>query len=251
MHQLKIFPGRVGDLALFAGKFLKQVWQRPLEGRELIRQLDETGTKSLVLVLVTGCAIGVVLSMQSRGTLARFGAEAVLPNMLALAVIKEIGPVITSLVLAGRLGAGIAAELGSMRVTEQIDALEVAALNPFKYLVVTRILACVIMFPLLTIACDIVALGGGYLESVLSSDLDYRLFIDRAFESLRLSDLLFSTAKTSVFGFIVALIGCHFGYKVRGGTQEVGQAAMQAVVVSSLLVLVSNVVLVRISLILF
>ena len=213
--------------------------------------MDETGTKSLVLVLVTGCAIGVVLSMQSRGTLARFGAEAVLPSMLALAVVKEIGPVITSLVLAGRLGAGIAAELGSMRVTEQIDALEVAALNPFRYLVVTRVLACVVMFPLLTIACNLVALSGGYLEAVLSSDLDYRLFIDQAFSSLMLSDLLFSTAKTGVFGFIVGITGCSFGYKVRGGTREVGQAAMQAVVVSSLLVLVANVVLVRISLMLF
>lgn len=242
---------RVGNLSIFAGQFLLQVFKRPFEGRELIRQMDEIGTKSLVLVLVTGCAIGVVLSMQSRGTLARFGAEAVLPSMLALAVVKEIGPVITSLVLAGRLGAGIAAELGSMRVTEQIDALEVAALNPFRYLVVTRVLACIVMFPLLTVACNLVALGGGYLEAVLSSELDYRLFVDQAFASLRLSDLIFSTAKTSVFGFIVALTGCSFGFKVRGGTREVGQAAMQAVVVSSLLVLVANVVLVRVSLMLF
>lgn len=245
------FFEQAGRLAGFAGRFFGQVWRRPFEGRELIRQLDETGTKSLVLVLVTGCAIGIVLSMQSRGTLSRFGAEAVLPSMLALSVVKEIGPVLTSLVLAGRLGAGIAAELGSMRVTEQIEALEVAALQPFKYLVVTRVLACVVMFPLMTIACDIVALGGGYLEALLSSDLDYRLFIDQAFSSLRLSDLLFSTGKTAVFGFIVALTGCSFGYNVRGGTREVGQAAMQAVVAGSLLVLVADVLMVRIDLILF
>ncbi|MDE2732117.1 MAG: ABC transporter permease [Bacteroidota bacterium] len=251
MPGLKPFTERLGDLSLFSGQFAWQVFKRPFEGRELIRQMDEIGTKSLVLVLVTGCAIGVVLSMQSRGTLARFGAEAVLPSMLALAVVKEIGPVITSLVLAGRLGAGIAAELGSMRVTEQIDALEVAALNPFRHLVVTRVLACIVMFPLLTVACNLVALGGGYLEALLSSELDYRLFVDQAFASLRLSDLIFSTAKTSVFGFIVAITGCNFGFKVRGGTREVGQAAMQAVVVSSLLVLVANVVLVRISLMLF
>ena len=251
MPGLKLFTERVGDLSIFSGQFIAQVFKRPFEGRELIRQMDEIGTKSLVLVLVTGCAIGVVLSMQSRGTLARFGAEAVLPSMLALAVVKEIGPVITSLVLAGRLGAGIAAELGSMRVTEQIDALEVAALNPFRYLVVTRVLACIVMFPLLTVACNLVALGGGYLEALLSSELDYRLFVDQAFASLRLSDLIFSTAKTGVFGFIVAITGCNFGFKVRGGTREVGQAAMQAVVVSSLLVLVANVVLVRVSLMLF
>ncbi len=249
--QLHTFFEHAGRLATFAGKFFAQVWRRPFEGRELICQLDETGTKSLVLVLVTGCAIGIVLSMQSRGTLARFGAEAVLPSMLALSVIKEIGPVITSLVLAGRLGAGIAAELGSMRVTEQIDALEVAALQPFRYLVVTRVLACIVMFPLMTIACDIVALGGGYIEASLSSDLDYRLFADQAFSSLRLSDLLFSTSKTAVFGFIVGLTSCSLGYNVRGGTREVGQAAMQAVVVSSLLVLLADVLMVRIDLILF
>jgi len=251
MPGLKPFTERLGALSLFPGQSAWQVFKRPFEGRELIRQMDEIGTKSLVLVLVTGCAIGVVLSMQSRGTLARFGAEAVLPSMLALAVVKEIGPVITSLVLAGRLGAGIAAELGSMRVTEQIDALEVAALNPFRHLVVTRVLACMVMFPLLKVACNLVALGGGYLEALLSSELDYRLFVDQAFASLRLSDLIFSTAKTGVFGFIVAITGCNFGFKVRGGTREVGQAAMQAVVVSSLLVLVANVVLVRISLMLF
>ncbi len=242
---------QVGAIAAFAGTFFGQLFRRPFEGRELIRQMDETGSKSLLLVLITGCSIGIVLSMQSRGTLARFGAEAVLPNMLALSVVKEIGPVITSLVLAGRLGAGIAAELGSMRVTEQIDALEVAALQPFKYLVVTRVLACVVMFPLLTIACDVVALLGGYSESLLSSDLDYRLFVDQAFSSLRLSDVLFSTAKTSVFGFLVSIVGCYSGYYVRGGTREVGQAAMRAVVIGSLLVLVADVLMVRLSLILF
>lgn len=241
----------VGALATFSARVWRETLQRPFERRELIRQMDEIGTKSLVLVLVTGCSIGIVLSMQSRGTLARFGAEAVLPSMLALSVVKEIGPVITALVLSGRLGAGIAAELGSMRVTEQIDAMEVSALYPFKYLIVTRVLACVVMFPLLTIACDIIALLGGYVESLLSSDLDYRLFIDQAFSSLRISDVLFSTAKTSVFGFLVAIVGCYSGYYVRGGTREVGQAAMRAVVIGSLLVLLADVMMVRLSLILF
>jgi phospholipid/cholesterol/gamma-HCH transport system permease protein len=245
------FFERVGALASFAGTFFTRFWRRPFEGRELFRQMDEAGTKSLVLVLVTGLSIGIVLSMQSRGTLARFGAEAVLPNMLALSVFKEIGPVITSLVLAGRLGAGIAAEIGSMRVTEQIDALEVAALRPFHYLVITRVLACIVMFPVLTICADIVALVGGYLESVLSSDMDYRLFIDNAFSGLRISDLVIDTMKTSVFGFIVGIVSCQLGYTVRGGTREVGQAAMQAVVLSSLLILLADVIVVRISLMFF
>ncbi len=242
---------RVGALGSFAGEFFRRFWRRPFEGRELFNQMDEAGTKSLVLVLVTGLSIGVVLSMQSRGSLARFGAEAVLPNMLALSVFKEIGPVITSLVLAGRLGAGIAAEIGSMRVTEQIDALEVAALKPFHYLVITRVLACIIMFPIMTICADIIALIGGYVESVLASNMDYRLFVDNAFSSLRLSDVIVDTGKTSIFGFIVGIVSCYLGYTVRGGTREVGQAAMQAVVLSSLLILMADVIVVRISLMLF
>ncbi len=242
---------RVGALGSFAGEFFRRFWRRPFEGRELFNQMDEAGTKSLVLVLVTGLSIGVVLSMQSRGSLARFGAEAVLPNMLALSVFKEIGPVITSLVLAGGLGAGIAAEFGSMRVSEQIDALEVAALKPFHYLVITRVLACIIMFPIMTICADIIALIGGYVESVLASNMDYRLFVDNAFSSLRLSDVIVDTGKTSIFGFIVGIVSCYLGYTVRGGTREVGQAAMQAVVLSSLLILMADVIVVRISLMLF
>lgn len=241
----------VGDFTAFVGEFFRRFWRSPFEARELLNQMDEVGTKSFLLVAVTGIAIGIVLAMQSRGTLARFGAEAVLPSMLALSVFKEIGPVITSLVLAGRLGAGMAAELGSMKVTEQIDALEVAALKPFHYLVVTRVLACVIMFPLLTICVDMIALTGGYLESVLAEDMDYRIFITTAFESLRFSDLIVDTMKTSIFGFIVGIVSCYRGYTVRGGTREVGQAAMQSVVAASLLILLSDVIVVRISLFLF
>lgn len=242
---------RTGELASFIGEFFNRFWRSPREIKETINQMDEAGTRSLVLVAVTGLAIGIVMSMQSRGTLARFGAEAVLPNMLALSVIKEIGPVFTSLVLAGRLGAGIGAEIGSMKVTEQIDALEVAALKPFHYLVVTRVVACVIIFPILTICVDIIALFGGYLESVLASNMDYRVYITTAFSTIRFSDLIVDTMKTSIFGFIVAIVSCYLGYNVRGGTREVGQAAMRSVVVSSLLILLSNVIIVRISIMLF
>ena len=242
---------RTGGLAVFVAEFFKRFWRRPFEGSELIRQMDEAGTKSFGLTAVTGLSIGIVLAMQSRGTLARFGAEAVLPSMLALSVFKEIGPVITSLVLAGRLGAGIGAEIGSMRVTEQIDALEVAALKPFHYLVITRVLACVIVFPVLTIWTDMIAMFGGYLESMLSAGMDYRVFVTTAFESLRLTDLLVDTGKTSIFGFIVGIVSAYLGYTVRGGTREVGQAAMQSVVISSLLILLADVMVVRLSLTLF
>lgn len=240
-----------GGLAAFTAQFFARFWRRPFEARELVRQMDEVGSKSFLLVGITGLAIGVVLAMQSRSTLARFGAEAMLPNMLALSVVKEIGPVITSLVLAGRLGAGFAAELGSMKVTEQIDAMEAAALKPFHYLVVTRVLACVIMFPLLTILVDAIALAGGFLETNLSTGMDWRVYISTAFSSMRFVDLIVDTGKTAVFGFIVGIVACFKGFTVRGGTREVGQAAMQAVVIASLLILVADVVIVRISLLLF
>ncbi len=233
------------------GRFVLRFWRRPFEGRELFRQMDEVGSKSFLLTGITGLAIGIVLAMQSRGTLIRFGAEAVLPNMLALSVIKEIGPVITSLVLAGRLGAGMGAEIGSMRVTEQIDALEVAALKPFHFLVITRVLACMIMFPILTLWTDAVAMTGGYIESYLASGMDYRIFVSTAFESLRFSDVIVDTGKTAIFGFIVGIVSCYLGFSVRGGTREVGRAAMRAVVASSLLILLTDVVIVRLSLIIF
>ncbi len=242
---------RTGDLASFVGTFFGRFWRPPYEWREMFSQMDEAGSRSFVLVAVTGLSIGVVLAMQSRGTLATFGAESVLPSMLTLSVVKEIGPVFTSLVLAGRLGAGIGAEIGSMRVTEQIDALEVGALKPFHYLVVTRVVACVLIFPILTVWADTLAILGGFFESVLSANVDYRIFFSSAFSSLRFSDVLVNTLKTSIFGFIVAIVSCFLGYTVRGGTREVGQAAMRAVVISSLLILLADVVIVRISLLLF
>ncbi len=245
------FFAEAGGLFSFIGRFFARFWRRPFEFKELITQMDEVGTKSLTLTGVVGFSIGIVLAMQSRGTLARFGAESFLPSMLALSLIKEIGPVLTSLVLAGRLGAGMGAELGSMKVTEQIDALEVAALKPFHYLVVTRVLACVIMFPIMTMLTDFLGLAGGYLEAVLSDGMDLRIFISTAFDSLRFADVFVDTFKTSLFGFIVGIVSCYLGYNVRGGTREVGRAAMQAVVISSLLILLADVVVVRASILFF
>ncbi|MGB3541430.1 MlaE family ABC transporter permease [Rubrivirga sp.] len=245
------FFAAAGGLFAFVGMFFSRFWRRPFEVKELFVQMDEVGTKSLTLTGVVGFAIGIVLALQSRGTLARFGAESFLPSMLALSVIKEIGPVLTGLVLAGRLGAGMGAELGSMKVTEQIDALEVAALKPFHYLVVTRVIACVIMFPIMTLITDMLALAGGYLEAWLSDGMDIRVFISTAFDSLRMTDVVVDTMKTSIFGFIVGIVTCYQGYTVRGGTREVGRAAMNAVVISSLLILVADVIVVQASILLF
>ena len=245
------FLEQAGSLFAFIGEFFRRFWRPPYELKHLGEQMDEAGSKSFLLTSVVGLSIGVVLSMQSRGTLARFGAESFLPSMLALSIFKEIGPVLTSLVLAGRLGAGFAAQIGSMRVTEQVDAMDVAGLKPFHYLITTRVIACVIMFPLMTMLTDVIALSGGFIENTLASGMDWRVFMYTAFDSMRFVDIIVDTLKTSVFGFIVAIVACWLGYSVRGGTREVGQAAMQAVVLSSLLILVADVVIVRVSLLIF
>ena len=245
------FFEEAGGLFVFVGRFFARLFRRPFEVKELVKQMDEVGARSLTLTGVVGLSIGIVLAMQSRGTLARFGAESFLPSMLALSLFKEIGPVLTSLVLAGRLGAGMGAELGSMRVTEQIDALEVAALKPFDYLVVTRVLACVLMFPVMTMITNLLGMTGGYLEAVSADGMDWRVYLSTAFDSMRFVDVIVDTMKTSVFGFIVGIVSCYLGYNVRGGTREVGQAAMRAVVLSSLLILVADVVIVRASLFIF
>jgi phospholipid/cholesterol/gamma-HCH transport system permease protein len=240
-----------GALAQFIGQMIVHAVKPPYEIRELLKQLDDIGTKSLPLVGAAGAAIGTVLAMQSRSTLARFGAESLLPTMISISVVRELGPVIAGLMVAGRIGAGLAAELGSMRVTEQIDAMEVSATDPFSYLVVPRVLACIIAMPVLTVYCDLLALAGGFLAAVMSMETSVRLYFDASMEILEFVDVVPSILKTTVFGFFIGVIGCFHGYRVRGGTAGVGKAATVAVVLSSLLVIVADVVMVRLTQIFF
>jgi phospholipid/cholesterol/gamma-HCH transport system permease protein len=242
---------RTGGLAAFAGTFFNQFWRRPFEGRELVRQMDEVGSKSFLLIAIMGFSIGLVVPMQSRGSFAYFGMEHLLPDMVSLSMFKELGPVLTAVLLAGRLGAGMGAEIGSMRISEQIDALEVAALKPFHYLVVTRVLACIIMFPIMTIVGDAFGLIGAFIEGSFSANMDYRIFLKIGFQTIRFVDVIIDTGKTMIFGFLVGIVSCYMGYTVRGGTREVGQAAMQSVVLSSLLILLADVIVVRISILIF
>jgi phospholipid/cholesterol/gamma-HCH transport system permease protein len=248
---LYTFLERTGGLGAFIGRFFAQCWRRPFEGRELIHQMDEVGSKSFLLIAVMGFSIGLVVPMQSRGSFAHFGMEHLLPDMVSLSMFKELGPVLTAVLLAGRVGAGMGAEIGSMRISEQIDALEVAALKPFHYLVVTRVLACMLMFPMLTIVADAFGLAGAFLEGSLVANMDYRVFLKVAFQTVRFVDIIVDTGKTMVFGFLVGIVSCYLGYTVRGGTREVGQAAMQSVVLSSLLILLADVIIVRTSIMLF
>jgi phospholipid/cholesterol/gamma-HCH transport system permease protein len=236
MQGIRGFLIETGELAYFAGRFFREVFRPPYEWREFFRQCYQMGNRSLVLVLVTGFIIGLVLTLQSRPTLIEFGAESWMPNMVGISIVREIGPVITALICAGRIASGIGAELGSMRVTEQIDAMEVSGTNPFKYLVVTRIMATTLMLPLLVIFGDIIALCGSALVEYLKGGMSFQLYFNTVFNALSFGDFIPATVKSFFFGFVIGLVGCYKGYYCKKGTAGVGKAANTAVVTASLLV---------------
>jgi phospholipid/cholesterol/gamma-HCH transport system permease protein len=240
-----------GNLGIFFWQMLRAAVTPPYEWRELLRQLDEVGSKSLPLVALAGAAIGAVLSMEARSSLVRFGAKSMLPSAVVYAVILEMGPIITGLVVCGRVGAGIGAELASMKVTEQIDAIEASAINPYRLLAATRVLACILMLPLLTVAADACGVLVGWIAQTLVEPISFQQFIDKGFQGSTLHDLLPPTFKTAVFGFIIGLIACFQGMRTRGGAEGVGRAATNSVVIASLFVILADVVLVKFILVVF
>ena len=197
------------------------------------------------LIASAGFAVGAVLSMHTRSSLERFGAEALIPAGLALALVKETGPLVTGLLFSGRVGAGIGAELGAMRVTEQIDALESLAVDSFKYLVVTRVAACVLVLPLLTTIMNFTGIVGGFVAETFVSGMSFSLYWDRAWSLVDFVDFVPATLKTCVFGFIVGAVSSYLGYNATGGTAGVGQASTRSVVYASILLILTNVVLVK------
>lgn len=241
------FFGTVSGLTFFALGFFKEVFLPPYEFAEIKKHIEDLGIKTLPIVTVTGFIIGLVLAMQSQPVMVRFGAESFLPSMVSLSVIRELGPVLTALIFAGRVSSGIGAELSSMRVTEQIDAMEVSAVNPFRFLVVTRILACVFILPILTLYVNFLAIIGGFIAIYLSQGMHFKLFIITVFKSLEFSDFVPALAKTLVFGFIVGIVGAYKGYNATNGTVGVGRASTSAVVMASLLILLTDMVLVRLT----
>jgi phospholipid/cholesterol/gamma-HCH transport system permease protein len=240
-----------GEVSLFGLKAARESLTPPFEVRETIRQLYELGFRSAPLIAVSGMAVGVVLSMHTRASLERFGAEAMIPAGLAMALIRETGPLTAALLLSGRIGAGIGAELGAMRVTEQIDALEATAVDAFRYLVVTRVIACVIALPILTTILNFAGMFGGYIAESAATGMPLRLYFTRAFSVVGMADYIPATLKTMVFGFIIATVSSYLGFNTRSGTEGVGRASTQAVVLSSILIIVANVVLVRLIFFLF
>lgn len=237
-NSVKSFLIEVGELSYFAGRFFKEVFTRPFELKELLRQCYQMGNKSLMLVGVTGFILGLVMTLQTRPTLLEFGAESWMPSMVGISIVREIGPVIIALICAGRISSGIGAELGSMRVTEQIDAMEVSGTNPFKYLVVTRIMAATLMIPLLIIYGDAIALLGSALIEYLKGDVSFLLFFNSVFDALEYSDINPAIVKSIFFGFAIGLVGCFKGYNCKRGTVGVGEASNSAVVFTSMLLFV-------------
>jgi phospholipid/cholesterol/gamma-HCH transport system permease protein len=247
IKELKLFFLEIGELSFFAARFFKEALKPPWEFKELLRQCYNMGLKSLMLVGVTGFIIGLVLTLQSRPTLIEFGAVSWMPNMVGISIVREIGPVITALICAGRIASGIGAELGSMRVTEQIDAMEVSGNNPYKYLVVTRIAATTLMLPLLVVFGDIVALYGSALVENIKGNVSYQLYFNTVFDALEFADLVPATVKSFFFGFTIGLVGCYKGYYTKKGTAGVGVAANTAVVMASLLLFVVDFISVFVS----
>jgi len=238
LDRTRTFFSEIGDMSFFASRFFRELFSRPFEWKELLRQCYNMGNRSLFLVVVTGFILGLVFTLQSRPTLSQFGAESWMPSMVSLSIVREIGPVIIALICAGRIGSGIGAELGSMRVTEQIDAMEVSGTNPFKYLVVTRILAVTLMLPLLVILGDTVALLGSAMVENLKGGVSYTLYFNQVFDSLKFSDVFPATIKTFFFGFAIGLVGTYKGYNCAKGTVGVGEASNSAVVYASMLVFI-------------
>ena len=237
----------VGGISDFTIRFFKEGFKPRYEWTEFSRQCFIIGYKTLPLVGVTAFIMGLVLTVQSRPTLEEFGAESYLPAMVALSVIREIGPVITALICAGKIGSSIGAELGSMKVTEQIDAMEVSGTNPFKYLVVTRVAACTLMVPILVIIADLISLYAAYIGVNIKDVVSIDLFFSQVFNSLVFGDVLPALIKTYFFGFAIGIIGCYKGYNSMKGTEGVGIAANSAVVVSSLVVFILDLIAVQIA----
>jgi phospholipid/cholesterol/gamma-HCH transport system permease protein len=241
------FLTETGDIARFSGRFFMEVFKPRYEFAELLRQCFFIGYKSLPLVAITAFIMGLVITIQSRPTLVEFGAEAWLPKMVSVSLVREIAPVITALICAGKIGSGIGAELGSMKVTEQIDAMDVSGTNPYKFLVVTRVMATTFMIPILAVLADAISLYGGYLGTNIRGVCSWDLYWNQVFDTLTYGDVIPSIAKTFLFGFAIGIIGCYKGFYSSKGTEGVGQSANSAVVISSLLVFILDLLAVQIT----
>ncbi len=234
------FMAYLGGLLLFAIKTVTHIIRPPYYPSQIFRQIFEIGYLSLPVVGLTAIFTGMVLALQSYTGFSRFSGESAIATVVVLSVTRELGPVLAGLMVAGRVGASIAAEIGTMRVTEQVDALVTLNTNPFKYLVAPRVLACTLMLPLLVLCADVIGVLGGYLVSIHKLGFNPALYIEKTFKYLEVQDVMSGLIKATVFGFMIALFGCYQGYHSKGGAQGVGQATTSAVVSSSISILILN-----------
>ncbi|GEC78793.1 MlaE family ABC transporter permease [Flavobacterium aquatile] len=245
--KISAFLVDTANVFLFLTRVFKNTFSRGFEFKEFLKHCFQIGNKSFALISITGTIIGLVLTIQSRPILIKFGALNMLPNMVAISLIREMGPVITALICAGKIGSSMGAELGSMRVTEQIDALEVSSANPIKYLIVPRVLAATLMIPLLSIFAITMGILGGWIGANIKGDLNFVLYISQAFGKVEFMDLIPAITKTFFFGAVIGLVGCYKGYNAGRGTESVGIAANTAVVTASFLVILVDLIAVQIT----
>lgn len=235
------------DAAQFVLRFFRQAFQRPFHFNEIVRHCYEIGYKSLPLITLTGFVVGIVFTKQSRPSLVTFGATSWLPSLIAIAVVRALAPLVTALISAGKVGSNIGAELGSMKVTEQIDAMEVSGIRPFKFLVVTRVIATTGMIPVLAMYCAFVALMGSFVNIYQNEKTSFVNFFGDAFEQISFLDVGTSMVKAISFGFTIGIVACYKGYNATQGTQGVGKAANASVVVAMFLIFMEELIIVQIS----
>ncbi|MDO9254882.1 MAG: ABC transporter permease [Bacteroidales bacterium] len=231
----------------FTALFFKEAFKRPFHFREVLNQSFEVGLKSLPLITLTGFIIGIVFTKQSRPSLEDFGATSWLPSLIGIAIVRALGPLVTALICAGKVGSSIGAELGSMKVTEQIDAMEVSAINPFKYLVVTRVLATTITLPVLAMYCSFVGLYGSYVNVHSEEAVSLVTYYQSAFSSISFLDIFTSVSKATIYGFTIGIVGSYKGFNATQGTRGVGKAANQAVVLSMFLIFLEELIIVQVA----
>ncbi len=235
------------DGASFIARFFRESFRGPFEFKEIVRQCYDVGYNSLALISLTGFVTGFVFTKQSRPSLAEFGASSWIPSLVAIAIIRALAPLVTALIAAGKVGSNIGAELGSMKVTEQIDAMEVSAINPFKYLVVTRVIATTFMIPVLMCYTGFVAMLGSYLNVHANEATSFVSFFQQAFDKISFLDIFSSLIKSLVFGFTIGIVGCYKGFNASQGTEGVGRAANASVVLSMFLIFVEEILIVQIT----
>ena len=241
------FIDEIGDTTRFTARFFRELFKPRQEVDEFLRQCFLVGYKSLPLVGITAFIMGLVLTIQSRPTLVEFGAQSLLPAMVSVSLVREISPVITALICAGKIGSGMGAELGSMRVTEQIDSMDVSGTNPFKYLIVTRVMSTTLMLPVLSNLSNAISLYGAYLGVNIRGQVSWSLYWTQVFDALSFGDVIPALIKTFFFGFAIGIIGCYKGYNSKKGTEGVGRSANSAVVVASLLVFIIDLIAVQLT----